>query len=124
MRRRTASSGSPTKGSDMRVLSHLIIIVMLSSCAARDIEVGTQAYNEGNYNLAASFLNGPAKKGHAKAQYVTGLLWKQGLGNTPKNEDEASQWFLLAAKQGHLSAMIQLAHIQKAKGYNDAALSW
>ncbi len=88
------------------------------------INLGVNAYNQGNYDLAAKYWNPLAKQGNYIAQYNLGLLWEQGFGSTPLNKAEASQWFLLSAQQGYVPAMVRLAKIQKEKGYEDAAISW
>ena len=100
------------------------LIIFLSGCASQNINLGVNAYNQGNYDLAAKYWNPLAKQGNYIAQYNLGLLWEQGLGSTPLNKAEASQWFLLSAQQGYVPAMVRLAKIQKEKGYEDAAISW
>lgn len=96
----------------------------MSGCASQRINLGVNAYKQGNYDLAAHYWNPLAKQGDPVAQYNLGLLWEQGLGRTPLNKAEASQWFLLSAKQGYVPAMVRLAKIQKANGYDEAAESW
>ena len=99
-------------------------MIFLSGCASQNINLGVNAYNQGNYDLATKYWNPLAKQGNYIAQYNLGLLWEQGLGSTPLNKAEASQWFLLSAQQGYVPAMVRLAKIQKEKGYEDAAISW
>ena len=81
-------------------------------------------FNQGNYDLAARYWSPLAKQGNSVAQYNVGLLCEQGLGSTPLNTAQASQWFLLSAKQGYVPAMVRLAKIQKNGGYEEAATSW
>ncbi len=100
------------------------IMIFLSGCASQNINLGVNAYNQGNYDLAAKYWNPLAKEGNYIAQYNLGLLWEQGLGRTPLNKAEASQWFLLSSQQGYVPAMVRLAKLQKEKGYEDAAISW
>jgi len=100
---------------------------LLLGCASIDdtnVRLGANAYNQKNYDLAAKYWNDPAKKGNYFAQYNIGLLWEQGLGSTPLNKSEASQWFLLSAQQGYVPAMVRLARIQKEYGYEKPAIAW
>ena len=106
------------------LLCGMTVTILLTGCASQSINLGVNAYNQGNYDLAASYWNPIAKKGEPVAQYNLGLLWEQGLGSTPLNKAEASQWFLLSAKQGYVPAMVRLARIQKENGAEEAAISW
>lgn len=98
--------------------------MLLIGCASQQLQLGVDAYNQGQYDIAAKYWNPLAKNGNYVAQYNIGLLWEQGLGSTPKNNAEASQWYLLSAKQGYIPAMLHLSRIQKANGYEEAATSW
>jgi len=107
----------------MKRISILIFILLLSACSSQ-LELGNQQYALGNYNQAAFHWNPAAKSGDPYAQFNLGLLWESGLGNTPKNKNEASQWFFLSAKQGYVPAMIKLSKIQFESNLNKAAISW
>lgn len=102
----------------------VVLLLILSGCASRSINLGVNAYNQGNYDLAAKYWNPLAIQGNFIARYNVGLLWEKGLGSTPLNETKASEWFLLSAKQGYIPAMVRLAKIQKTHDYEDAAISW
>jgi hypothetical protein len=107
----------------MKWILPLIFILLISGCSSQ-LELGNQQYELGNYNQAAFYWNPAAQAGDPYAQFNVGLLWEGGLGNTPKNKHEASQWFLLSAKQGFAPAMVKLAKIQFESDYNEAAISW
>lgn len=106
------------------ILFVFALSILFSGCASQSINLGVNAYNQGNYDLAARYWNPLAKQGNSVAQYNVGLLWEQGLGSTPLNKAQASQWFLLSAKQGYVPAMVRLAKFQKEHGYEEAATSW
>jgi TPR repeat protein len=72
------------------ILCIFALIVFLSGCASQNINLGVNAYNQGNYDLAAKYWNPLAKQGNYIAQFNLGLLWEQGLGSTPLNKAEAS----------------------------------
>lgn len=93
------------------------------NCALQQ-NVGVTAFNAGEYDQAAAQWNEPARRGDSNAQYNLGLLWKSGLGSTPKDPTRAAEWFLLAAQQGHLQAMVELAKHQLEVNEPAAALSW
>ncbi|WP_395340727.1 tetratricopeptide repeat protein [Ningiella sp. W23] len=99
------------------------LIVFLAGCAT-PLDLGNHEYELGNYDAAASHWNRIALQGDMYAQYNVGLLWESGLGSTPLNVNEASQWYIRAAKQGFVPAMVKLANIQFPKGHKEAALSW
>lgn len=104
---------------------HLIILVaiFLTSCS-NHMQLGLNAYNQGKYDLAAKHWNPLAQKGNPYAQSGLGLLWENGLGSTKQNTNKAMAWYLRAAKQGHVPAMVQLAKLQKSNGFDEAAISW
>lgn len=108
-----------------RIVSSVVLIAFLiSSCASYRIDQGVEAFNRGNYSLAAHHWNGPAKEGNPAAENNLGVLWEYGLGKTPKNLNQAATWYVRAAKKGHLRAMTNLARVQKQLGYEEAAVSW
>lgn len=107
----------------MKWIFPLLILFFLSGCSSQ-LELGNKQYALGNYNQAASYWNPAAQAGDPYAQFNVGLLWEGGLGSTPKNKNEASQWFLLSAKQGYVPAMVKLARIQFDSDYNETAISW
>ncbi|RUO46610.1 hypothetical protein CWE21_10665 [Pseudidiomarina aquimaris] len=103
----------------------LLFAFTLASCAAFDpVNLGVIQFENGNYDKAASFWNGPAQEGNMYAQHNVGLLWLNGLGNTPKDTGEASHWFIRAARQGYVPSMYLLATLQFEAGYTEAAHSW
>lgn len=112
----------------MRIKTIILVAIsasasLLTSCA-NHLELGVDAYNRGEYDKAAEHLDGLANSGNPSAQYHVGLLREGGLGSTPKNAAEAAQWYLRSAKQGYVPAMVRLANIQMAAGYEEQALSW
>lgn len=103
----------------------LLVTFSLASCAAFDpVNLGVIQFENGNYDKAASFWNGPAQEGNMYAQHNVGILWLNGFGSTPKNPNEASHWFIRAARQGYVPSMYLLATLQFEFGYTEAAYSW
>lgn len=107
----------------IRTLVALLCCFSLLACA-NQIQLGADAYALGEYDKAVKYWNPLAKSGNPYAEYNLGLIWEGGLGNTPLNTAEASQWYLLSAKQGFAPAMVRLANLQRIGGYEDSALSW
>ena len=98
---------------------------LLSACGTTSqINQGVSYYNQGLYDQAAYQWNGPAQAGDYIAQHNLGLLWKDGLGSTPRNLNEAANWFLLSAQQGYVPAMVQLAECQIMLGNQQPAITW
>jgi TPR repeat protein len=52
-----------------------------------------------DYRAAFNWIEKPAKRGYAKAQYSLGELYRYGTG-TPVDKPRAYLWFNLAAAQG------------------------
>lgn len=108
-----------------RIVSVVVLIAFLvSSCASYRIDRGIEAFNRGDYSLAAHHWNGLAQEGHPIAENNVGVLWERGLGKTPKNLNQAAEWYLRAAKKGNIQAMTNLARVQKQLGHEEAATSW
>jgi TPR repeat protein len=105
------------------VIAVLGVAALANGCAT-PLEKGVTAYNSGNYDVAAKSWKTAAAAGEPNAQYNLGLLWSQGLGSTPRDASEAMAWFLKAAQQGHVAAMVALAKLQLDAEQPDAALSW
>jgi len=80
-----------------RFLAFLAVILLLCGCSAMSLE-------EAQYNLA--------------------LLWDGGLGSTPRNLVEASNWYEKSALQGYVPAMVRLGTLRLQKGQTDEGLSW
>jgi hypothetical protein len=102
----------------------LVILIYITGCANQQLQLGVNAYKQGKYDIAASHWNDLAKNGNPYAQYNLGLIWEGGLGSTEKNIKEASLWYLKSARNGYIPAMVRLANIQKANGFEEAAHSW
>ena len=102
----------------------LISCALLVSGCANHLDLGGQAFNRGQYDLAAQYWSPLAQQGNPYAQYNLGIMWEQGLGTTQKNDAEAAAWYLPAARQGHIPSMIALARIQHRLGFVESAESW
>lgn len=107
-------------------ITHLLLIVLLVSAAgcATPLQRGVDAFNRGEYDVAASHWNQLAAEGDPYAQYNLGLLWESGLGSTPRNPSEAGNWYERSAGQGYVPAMVRLAHLKSAWGEDDEANAW
>ncbi|WP_372835968.1 tetratricopeptide repeat protein [Pontibacterium sp.] len=106
----------------MKGILVLLLGVILTGCALAPHDQGMSHYSSGKYDHAAHQWN--ISNDHYLSQYGLGLLWHHGLGSTAKNTDQASQWYIKAARQGYPPAMNNLAIIQMKKGYTEAAQSW
>lgn len=106
----------------MKNLILALAIVTLSACSS--VKMGLDAYNKGQYDIAAGHWNKAAFRGDPAAQNNLGVLWENGLGSTPKNLNEAGTWYLKAAQQNYLLAMVNLARVQLQLGHEHAAVSW
>ena len=107
----------------MKSTLFLVLVFTVAGCA-NHLDLGGQAFNRGQYDLAAEYWNPLAQQGNPYAQYNLGIMWEHGLGTTQKNDAEASQWYLKAAQQGHTSSMVSLAQTQRRLGFFAPAESW
>lgn len=66
------------------------------------------AYDAGDFELAADIYKRLAHKGDARAQTDLGFLYSVGQG-VPQDFTTAVRWFRMATRQGHAPAMLLLA---------------
>ncbi len=102
----------------------LISCALLVSGCANGLQRGNEAYNIGQYDLAAQYWNPLAQNGDLYAQHNLGILWERGLGATQKNDAEAAVWYLSAGQQGYTPSMVALARVQRRMGAAASAESW
>ncbi len=76
-------------------------------------QVGFQAFEEGNYDIALEELTPMAEEGQDEAQYLLGQIYEQGLG-VAKDPEQAHKWYQLAADQEHETARQKLADLDSA----------
>lgn len=71
-----------------------------------------QAFNQKNYEQAASLLTPLAEQGDANAQYALGYMYHNGLG-VPRNYKLAIQWMTAASAKGNEKATEALRRISE-----------
>ena len=70
---------------------------------------GQQLYAQPTtYDGAMRWYEKEAKIGSAKAQFLLGVLYSEGVGSRSKDQSAAFSWFQKAAQQGHASAQYKL----------------
>ena len=79
--------------------------------APLDLEAGKEAFSAGRYEDAFSLLEPRAAAGDAVAQFLVGLMLRDGLG-IPRNIAEAKRWLTRAAEQGYEGAGFVLGEIE------------
>ena len=75
-------------------------------------ERGVAAFDEGAYGVALNELRKPAEDGNPDAQYLSGLIYLNGL-NGKTDFKSAELWLSKAANAGHFPAQVQLAYLYK-----------
>ena len=60
--------------------------------------LGEAYYVRGDYTKAVRWTRIAAQRGHAGAQYYLGILYRDGLGDVPKDKVRAYKWLILSAK--------------------------
>ena len=79
------------------------------------------AYDRGEFLLAADIYKRLAKKGDARAQNDLGFLYSVGQG-VAQNFESAAMWFHKSAEQGHAPALLHLAGLYGCRKAPDARL--
>jgi TPR repeat protein len=98
-----------------------ILFLALAASPPSDLDRGISAYENGDYDTAASVLLPLAEEGSPVAQRVIGHMYASGhgLGESPRT---AVRWYRKAADQGDLEALNALAMMHYAgKG---VAVDW
>ena len=88
----------------MRKLIVLLCILLWPGLAAAGFDEALAAYKKSDFKTAAREFQKLAKQGNAKAQYILGLMYRQGQG-VPQDYVQAHQWLSLAAASGEKEAI-------------------
>ena len=72
-----------------------------------DLDKGFAAYDSGDYATALREWTALAEQGHAAAQYILGLVYKEGQV-VPQDYNTVVKWWTLAAEQGNANAQSNL----------------
>ncbi len=95
-------------------------IAALSLCLAAqpvlaDVKAGVDAWTRGEYDKAVKEWRDPALKGDADAQFNMGQAYKLGRG-VKADLDVAADWYMRAARQGHMQASDSYGHLLHYRG--------
>ncbi len=85
----------------------LLIVVLLGSVHAADLQAGLEAYKRGDYEAALREFRPLAEQGYAEAQLHLGAMYEYGRV-VPWNPLEAMNWYRKAAERGHPKAQAHL----------------
>ena len=88
-----------------------------------DVKMGVDAWTRGEYDKAVKEWRDPALKGDADAQFNMGQAYKLGRG-VKTDLDVAADWYLRAARQGHLQASDAYGHLMHYRGKVTEALPY
>ncbi len=95
------------------------VLVLFAAAVCGGTPEGKAALEKGDYKLALQELQAAAEGGDAEAQFLTGEIFRRGLG-LKASPRMAAKWYELAAGQGHTSAAgefgIHLWQTKKRKG--------
>ena len=76
-----------------------------------DFTVCEIAFKNKEYSFAALECRDHAKKGHAKAQYMLGVMYSQGTG-VPQDYKAAVRWWVSSAAQGDNDSKRELEELK------------
>lgn len=88
-----------------------------------DVKAGVDAWTRGEYDKAVKEWRDPALKGDADAQFNMGQAYKLGRG-VKADLDVAGDWYLRAARQGHMQAGDAYGHLLHYRGRVAEALPY
>ena len=94
------------------LLAALTCFLLFSPPALAGSEEGSQAYKQGDYQVAYREWQPLAEQGSAKAQNKMGVLYATGRG-VRRDPKAALSWFMKAAKQGNLDADINIGRMHE-----------
>ena len=89
----------------LNIRTLIVTLFILSGIAspsfveADDFENAVTIVNNGDFETAYKMLVPLAKKGHAAAQFILGMMYFKGTG-VEKNIVQADKWLLIAEKEG------------------------
>ncbi len=113
----------------IRLTSILTVFLLLLSPISwgAEIDKGQAAYDSGDYQTAIAEWQPLAEAGHADGQFGMGLLYANGFG-VPLDDEQALNWYLLAAAQSHAEAQCNIA-VMYANGWgvpqsDEEAFKW
>jgi len=94
-----------------------------NSSSNPDYQRGVAAYNAGRFSEAAASFSQAAEQGHVESQYILSTMYDAGKG-VPKDDAQAARLERMAADQGHLYALANLAFRCSSAGDFAGAFEW
>jgi len=115
------------KSSLSGLMGFMLLLLFSTEAWGADFQKGLEAYNKKDYKTALSEWEPLTEEGHAEAQFMLGMMYRNGRG-VPQNSKTAAKWWILAAQQGHVKALYNLGQtyflgISAPKNYK-IALYW
>ncbi len=86
----------------------LMLLLIAMSLNAGNFEKGQDAYDNEDYNMAATYWIPLAKSGNIEAQTNLAVMYEEGEGVAQDNA-KALFWYQKAAKQGDIDSQLLLA---------------
>ena len=96
-----------------------IFFIFVNQAISQSFERGDDAANAGDFTTALKEWKPLAENGHVKAQLGLGLIYLNGLGGIPKDNEEAVKWFKKGAEQGSMEAQLMLGQLYYKGVYFD-----
>ena len=83
------------------------LIGLTAPAWADEFDDAFNAYSAGDFGGARTMLDGLAKEGDIRAQYLLGRIYSEGEG-VPKDDAEGIKWYSLAAYSGDIVSQLAL----------------
>lgn len=90
---------------------------------ADSLDEAEQAFQRGDYVMAARIVQPLARQGVAQAQYYLGGMYRAGRG-VAQDDEKAVYWYQLAARQGAVRAQVDLGGMYLVAGDYGQAMKW
>ncbi len=91
----------------IKTVLFMLLLGFITPVVADYFDDAAKAWHSGDYATAAKLYRSLAARGHTKAQYWLGHMYKSGKG-VPQDYAEAVKWYRKAAEQGHAEAQNNL----------------
>jgi len=105
-------NGTHMTNTTLRLFTVIGLNFMLAVFGFTENQTELNAYNNGDYETAFKKFLPLAEQGDVIAQTHLGEMYTQGRG-VPQDNQEARQWYRLAAEQGFASATVQPGSIAR-----------
>lgn len=94
----------------MKLTGAVVVLAAFAAAWAQNLDTGIEAYEKHDYATAMKEWRPLAEGGHARAQFLVGLLYYDGK-SVPQDYAEAAKWFEQSADRGYSRSQYNLGEM-------------